>query len=307
MIPHRVPLVVIDACRTKMCHGAAMARNKSEPGHRLQRLPAPPLPGKQQIRNGRPDEKYRRNQPFRQQRQRHRGPRPINHPRPVIFEAHDQRVERNQQKQRQNRLRNNEPRKQKRPHRRQHAQPGVQARALAPCPPRPQPRQPRQPQHGQRIRQVRGKGVLAKNLVHAGHHPIGQRRLLNVANPVGLRRDQVAAFRHVLGCLRMRRVHVVHQRRRKQRRKVDGDEDGRKQQPHRARPRHLQRPVERRACLLSVVCLCVHPDFGSRNQNTSRFCAAFHRAKRVAAPQVQAVSKGRAPQLLLPGPGKAKS
>ena len=129
--------------------------------------------------------------------------------RPAAFKRSDQRIKRDQQKKRQDRLRNNEARKQKRPDRRQHAQSGIESRALAPRPPRPQPREPRQPQHGQRVGQVRGKGVLAENPVHAGDGPVRQRRLLNVADAVDLRRNQVAALGHVLRGLRVRRVHVV--------------------------------------------------------------------------------------------------
>ena len=220
-----------------------------------------------------PNKEHRRNKALGQQRQRHAGPHPVNDERPAAFERSDQRVKRDQQKKRQNRLRNNEARKQKRPDRRQHAQSGIEPRALAPRPPRPQPREPRERQHGQRVGQVRGKGVLAKNPVHAGHEPIRQRRLLNVADAVDLRRNQVAALGHVLRGLRVRRVHVVQQRRRKQRRKIHRDKNGRKQQPHRAR--RGRQPHRALDGLCTDLRFCIHRDFCYLNQNISRTCAAF--------------------------------
>ena len=66
-------------------------------------------------------------------------------------------------------------------------------------------------EHGHGVGQVRGKGVLAKDLVASGDDPVRQRRLLSAADAVDLRGDEVAGFSHVLRGLGMGGIHVVKQ------------------------------------------------------------------------------------------------
>ncbi len=206
--------------------GRGDGQKREHPGDRLQLSPAPPLAGEQQVRNGRADKKDWSNQSLGQQRQRQRSPHHINARRPARLQAGDQPVKRDEQKQAENRLGNDEPRKEKRPNRGEHAQSGIEPGARAPGPPCPNPRQPGQPQHCQRVGQVGSKGVLAKDAIGDSHQPVGQRRLLNIAYPIDFAGDPVAGLGNMLRRLGVRCVHVVHQRRRKQRGKINGEING---------------------------------------------------------------------------------
>ena len=61
--------------------------------------------------------------------------------------------------------------------------------------------------------QVGGKDVLAEDMVEAGVDPVGQRRLLEIADAVDFEGDEVAGFGHVLGGFCVAGVGVVEQRR----------------------------------------------------------------------------------------------
>ena len=78
-----------------------------------------------------------------------------------------------------------------------------------------------------------GKGILAKDLIDRTHQPVGERRFLNIANPVDLRGDQIARFGDMLRGLGMAGVHVVQQGRRKKRGELHGREECCQQRPNR--------------------------------------------------------------------------
>ena len=87
-----------------------------------------------------------------------------------------------------------------------------------------------------------GKDVLAEDPVKAGVDPIGQRRLLKVADSVDLGGDQVACFGHMLRHLGVRGIGVVEQRRGKERGKLNGGEDRHQKGPCSQRGRRLLSP-----------------------------------------------------------------
>ena len=229
-----------------MCHGAAIARKSRNPVNWLERLPAAPLAGEQQIRNGRAEEEHRRDKALGEQRQRHAGPHPVGAQRLVQLQAGDERVERGQQEEGELRFRNDEARKQEWAHRGEHGQACVEAGAIAPGAARPGPAEPGKRQHGQRVGQMRGEGVLhARDFVDRGHDPVGQRRLLNVADAVDVRRNPVAGIGNVLSGLGVRGVHVVEQRRGPKRSKINRSKKRGKQQPDGARGKRLAWPFNR--------------------------------------------------------------
>src|SRR5579871_3071072 len=80
------------------------------------------------------------------------------------------------------------------------------------------------------------ESVLAENPVSNCIEPVGQGRLLEVANAIELHGDPVAALEHVLGHLRVRSVYIVKQRWSKERGELDGKK-GRQQQSPDGEPR----------------------------------------------------------------------
>ncbi len=211
----------------------------------LQRAPAPPLPRQDQVGNRRAHKKDGSNEAFCEQSQGHAGPRPVKAIGPVQLQSGDEAVEGNEQKQAQDGLGNDKACKEKRADGGKHAQPGVESGARPPCPAGPEPREPRQAEHGQRVGQVGGKGVLAEDAVADGHQPEGKRRFLDIADAIDLAGDPVAAVQDVLGRLRVRGVHIVHQRRREKRAKVHCGKDGSEEKPGGQRGRGGLRAVMR--------------------------------------------------------------
>ncbi len=69
------------------------------------------------------------------------------------------------------------------------------------------------------------KNILSEYPVTRCVEPIGQRGLFEVADPIELHGDPVAALVHVLRYLRVRGIDVVQQRRRKKRGKLHGQEN----------------------------------------------------------------------------------
>ena len=78
---------------------------------------------------------------------------------------------------------------------------------------------------------MRGEDVVAEEPVIDGHDPVGKRRLFEIADAVDIERDPVAAECNVFGDLRVGGVGVVEQGWSKQRRHIDGQEDGGQQNP----------------------------------------------------------------------------
>ena len=225
-----------------MCQGAAMARKSSDAGDGLQRAPAAPLAGEEQVGNGGADEEDGSDQALGEQWPARRRPTSSKSARggsaskPVM-----QAVESDQQKEAELRLGNDEAGKEKRADGGEHGQAGVEAGARAPGAAGPEPGEPGEAEHGQRVGQVGGKDVLAEDLVEAGDDPVGQRRLLDVADAVDLGGDPVAGLGHVLRGLGVGGVHVVQQRRREERSELHGGKDGRQKQPDSQRGGRLSR------------------------------------------------------------------
>ena len=144
--------------------GRGDGQKNQRAGDRLQLAPAPPQAGDKQEGNCRADKECRSDQALGHQRQSQKRPHPVKARGAARLEAGQQAIKRNQQKEAELRLGNDEAGKEKRPDGGEHAQPGIEAGARAPSPARPQPRQPRQAQHGQRVGQMRGKYVLAKDM-----------------------------------------------------------------------------------------------------------------------------------------------
>jgi len=78
---------------------------------------------------------------------------------------------------------------------------------------------------------VGGEGVFTEDLKADGHDPVGQGRLLDVADAVDLAGDPVAAVDDVLGGLGVGGVDVVEQGRGEERADLHSQEDGGKEQP----------------------------------------------------------------------------
>ena len=133
-------------------------------------------------------------------------------------------VEREEQQEAQQRFGNGEAREEKRPDRGEHAEAGIESRRGGPMPRAAQSHASQAAEHGEGVGQVRGEGVLAEDAVQSGVEPIGQRRLLKIADAVDFHGDPVAAFGHVLRDLRVGGVDVVEQRRSEERSELDGKE-----------------------------------------------------------------------------------
>ena len=121
---------------------------QQEPSYGLERAPTAPLARKQQIGDSGAGEKHGRNQALDQQCQRHTDPHAIETRGADGLKAGEQAVERDEKKQRQLRLGNNEAGKQKRPNGSEHAESGIEAGACSPGASAPRPCKPGQPQHG---------------------------------------------------------------------------------------------------------------------------------------------------------------
>ena len=241
-VAHRVSLVgVRKAGQNVPRRGDGQKQQQSAKG--LQRPPAPPVPAQQQQGNGRRGKEDGRNQALGQRSQRQRRPHAVKPNRPAALQPGDKAVKRQQQQKREQHLRNGEAREQKRPDGGEHPQRGIKRGSPPPCALCPQPRQTRAAQQGQRIGQVGGKRILAKDAVEAGLKPIGQWRLLKIANAVHLQRDPVAALRHVLRGLRVGGVGVVQQRRRKQRSKLHRGKNNCEEYPGSQCGRRRLRPI----------------------------------------------------------------
>ena len=68
---------------------------------------------------------------------------------------------------------------------------------------------------GQGDGDARGPIVDAKNLVGPRHCPIDKRGLFEIGDAVQTSRNPVAGLQHVPRNLRLHRVHIVHERRRR--------------------------------------------------------------------------------------------
>ena len=201
-------------------------QKQQKPGDRLERTPAPPLAGERKIGNCGAGKEHRRDQSLGEQRQRHAGPGPVHQVRAAGLETFDQCIERGQQKESEHRLGNDESRKQKRPHRSQHAQARIETGPRTPRAAGPQPREPREREHGERVGQMRGKGVFnTRYAIEAGDDPVRQRRFFNVADAVGPGTHPVAGSRNVLRGLGVAGVDIVKKRGCEQGRKVNRKED----------------------------------------------------------------------------------
>ena len=75
------------------------------------------------------------------------------------------------------------------------------------------------------------KDVVAKEPVIDRHQPVGQRRLLQIANAIDLEGDPVAGERHMLGCAGMVGIGVIQQRRGEKGGQVNRGEDQQQQCP----------------------------------------------------------------------------
>jgi hypothetical protein len=75
------------------------------------------------------------------------------------------------------------------------------------------------------------KYVVSEEVIIGGSQPIRQWRLLQIADAVHAQRYPVAAARHMLGSVGVRGVGVIQQRRREERRHVDGGKDQKQQRP----------------------------------------------------------------------------
>ena len=73
-----------------------------------------------------------------------------------------------------------------------------------------------QQQHGDRLGQVDGEGVEAEDADAGGGDPVGQRRLLQVADVVDAQGDQVAGEQHLAGGVGVGAVGVVEHGRREE-------------------------------------------------------------------------------------------
>src|SRR4029077_7386182 len=51
----------------------------------------------------------------------------------------------------------------------------------------------------------------AEDFIRHRHHPVNERRLLQISDPVKARGDPVFRGQHVAGDLRLNRIHIVHE------------------------------------------------------------------------------------------------
>ncbi len=211
--------------------GRGDEQKQERAGKGLQRAPATPLAGQDQIRNSRADKEDGSDESLGEGGQSEGCPHGVKAKRPVGLEAGDEAVQGSQQEEAKLGLGNDEAGKEEWTDGSEHAQAGIESGARAPGAARPQPRQPGEPEHGQSVGQVRGKDVLTENAVEAGGKPVGQRRLLNVADAVDLGRDPVAGLGDALRGLGVGGVHIVEQRRVEQGTNLDGAKNCGKQQP----------------------------------------------------------------------------
>ena len=102
-------------------------------------------------------------------------------------------------------------------------------------------------QHTQRHREMRGEDVIAEDMVVDGGEPVGKRRLFQIADAVDLQRDPVAGERHVLRGIGVGGVGIIQQRRREERRKIDGEPDQQQDRPGASREKESARVQYRSA------------------------------------------------------------
>ena len=223
-------------------------QEEQEAGDGLELAPATPLAGEQQVGNGRADKEDGRDESLGEQWPARRRPTSSKSDAGGRLEAGDEAVEGNEQEEAELGLGNDEAGKEKRADGGEHGEAGIEAGAGAPGAAGPQPGEPGEAEHGQRVGQVGGKGVLAEDLVGAGDDPVGQRRLLDVADAVDLRGDQVAGFSHVLRGLGMGGIHVVQQRGRRKARQIA--------RRRRWLRKAARQPVVERACCGRWMVLC---------------------------------------------------
>ena len=127
--------------------------------------------------------------------------------------AAQEKVEERGQLQRKDRLRDHHAGKQPWSHAGAYDQPGVKRRRLAEKTPGKKIDHQHQSGHRKHQRQPGLESALTEKLVAHRHHPVMQRRLFEIADPVLIHHHPVAALQHLAGDQRMRGVGVVEQRR----------------------------------------------------------------------------------------------
>ncbi len=222
-------VVIVDAAEDVPRRGDEQKEQRAGDG--LECAPASPLTGEKQVGNGCSDKEDGSNEALGKRGQSNAGIDPIEARGAIEFEPGDERVEGDEQEEAQLRLGNDEARKKKRADGGEYAEACIKTGARTPGAAGPEPREPGEAEHGQRVGQMRGEGIFAEDLVTGGNYPIGQRGLLDVADAVDLRGDQVAGIDHVLGGLGMGGVNIVEQRGRKEGCKLHGGKDGCQKQP----------------------------------------------------------------------------
>ncbi len=185
---------------------------EQDAGYGLKFAPAAPLPTQHQQRDRCRGEEHRGNQALGQRREREGSPHAVKADRIPALKPGDETPKSIEQQETQQCLGDGKARKEEWSDGSEHSQCGVQARSPAPTARPPKPCQPREAENGQGIGQVGCENILPEYLVTRRVEPIGQRRFLEVADPIELHGDPVTALVHVLRYLRVRGVDVVEQR-----------------------------------------------------------------------------------------------
>ncbi len=200
-------------------------------GEESQLAPAPPLARDEQVRNNGGDEEDRGDKPFGEHRNGQGRVCKVQALRLSIFQSGKKCVKRESEKESKQRFRNQKASEQKDAGGSEYGQGCIKRGAISIRPSRPCPCKNGAGKYRERHGQVSCKSVVAKEVIIDRGQPVGQRRLLEVANAIDGKRHPVAADGHVLRGVGVRSVGVVEQRRGKQRGKVNREKDEQEQRP----------------------------------------------------------------------------
>lgn len=253
--------------------GSRNSEEEQEASEEAHLAPAAPLAGEDEIGNDGCGKKDGRDEPFREHCDGQRSIRDVKAGGLAIFKAGEEAVESESDEEGEKGLGDEKARPEKDADRGENSQRGVKCGAVTIGAPRPEPCKNGAGQDAERHGQMRGKDVLAEDAVIDGGQPIGERRLLKIADAVDIESDPVSAGDDVLGSLRVSGIGIIEQRGRKQRYKMNGEKNQCKQRPG-ADGRAIDRPGVQSGFGRGVQFVGTHERFFDLKPEYQRDCAS---------------------------------